>query len=211
MNGDLKIKEEIEDTTMTIKKTIMNLQGSSLSFQEKKAEVEKTNALVKKCKNLLYEYSKNASSPASVSFKEKVDGILQQQKNALISVQNSLINHSQAENEDEDDEEAQMIPKMQVQNLNHLIESRNKSIQNIYKKTLLVNQIAKEVNEITNGQEKSLETIEDNIQNVKLSSEDTHRTVLKRFNEIKNEKNNKCCILLFLSLLGVIVILYYLM
>ena len=105
-------------------------------------------------------------------------------------------------NEDEmkDEEEEYMIPKQQVINLNHIMNNKKEQIDNIYKKTLLVSQIANEINEITNSQEEKINDIESNVIEVKDNTKQTLNNIIQSAKEDKSLKINNCYLIMFLSL-----------
>jgi t-SNARE complex subunit (syntaxin) len=83
----------------------------------------------------------------------------------------------------------------------------DKKIDSIYHKTLLVNQLSSEVNEITLQQEHKLNDIEDNIIDLQKTTKDTLNTVIKEQEHQHNNKNNNCCIAFFILLFIVFIIL----
>ena len=161
------------------------------------------------------------------SFQSKFEKILSQTKSTfkglnskvkiisdeLSSRQNIIIDDNNTSydnpnpNENEIEENTYLIPKQQILNLNHLMNDNDKKIDSIYHKTLLVNQLSSEVNEITLQQEHKLNDIEDNIIDLQKTTKDTLNTVIKEQEHQHNNKNNNCCIAFFILLFIVFIIL----
>ena len=87
----------------------------------------------------------------------------------------------------------------QIKNLNDVAEYRNKKFKNIYEQTKIVETMTKDLNLMTRSHTQKLETIDDNIDNLKHNAQVTYRTVLKTSEEDKKFKENKCCIMLLIS------------
>ena len=87
----------------------------------------------------------------------------------------------------------------QIKNLNDVAEYRNKKFKNIYEQTKIVETMTKDLNMITKVQHQKLETIDDNIDNLKHNAQQSYRTVLKTSQEDKKFKENKCCIMLLIA------------
>ena len=117
---------------------------------------------------------------------------------------------SEEENHDDTDnnESDYMIPKQQILNLNHLVTNKSEQIDHIYKKTLLVTQIANEINQITHAQEDKINDIENNVVEVKENSKETLNNLIKSAKEDQKLKINHCYLILFLSLIILIMIFF---
>lgn len=87
----------------------------------------------------------------------------------------------------------------QIKNLNDIADYRNKKFKHIYEQTKLVESITKDLNILTKSQHQKLETIDDNIDNVKHNAQQSYRTVLKTSEEDKKFKENKCCVMLLIA------------
>lgn len=107
---------------------------------------------------------------------------------------------------EEDAENAVMIPKTQILSLNHLVQSKNEQVDKIYKKTLLVNEISNEINTFTHSQEEKMETIEENIAQVKEHTKETFKSAFEVAQRDKKYKVNNFYVLLFLILLVLVIL-----
>ena len=116
------------------------------------------------------------------------------------------MSHINEEEMKDDEEEDYMIPKQQIINLNHIMNNKKEQIDNIYKKTLLVSQIANEINEITNSQEEKINDIESNVIEVKDNTKQTLNNIIQSAKEDKSLKINNCYLILFLSLIIILML-----
>ena len=207
------MRTELEEMIMKIKKNINNVENILNSGRFNNEEINKKlnviqNAL-NKCEN---EYNRQQL------FYTKLQKLIDAQKDSFKNITNKFKNLSQYNNGNNSDEEKEfenddendyMIPKQQIMSLNHLVQHKNIAIDNIYKKTLLVNQISKEVNQITFSQEEKLNDIENNIHNVEENTKETFKTLLNTAKEDKKNKISNCWIILFLTLfLGLLMFFY---
>jgi len=87
----------------------------------------------------------------------------------------------------------------QIKNLNDVADYRNKKFKNIYEQTKIVETMTKDLNLITKTQHQKLETIDDNIDNLKHNAQQSYRVVIKTSEEDKKFKENKCCIMLLIA------------
>jgi methyl-accepting chemotaxis protein len=87
----------------------------------------------------------------------------------------------------------------QIKNLNDIAEYRNKKFKSIYEQSKIVETMTKDLNIITKTHTQKLETIDDNIDNLKHNAQQTFRTVLKTSEEDKKFKENKCCVMLLIA------------
>ncbi len=224
------IRTELEEMIMKIKKKINNVENILNSGRFNNEEINKQLNFIQndlnKCEK---EYNNFLSIIQSSNIKKdeldrqqlfytKLQKLINTQKDSFKNIINKFKNLSQynnGNNSDEDkefendDENDYMIPKQQIMSLNHLVQHKNKAIDNIYKKTLLVNQISKEVNQITYSQEEKLNDIENNIHNVEENTKETFKTLLNTAKEDKKNKISNCWIILFLTLfLGLLMFFY---
>lgn len=109
-------------------------------------------------------------------------------------------------NED-DGENAFMISKSQILSLDHLVQSKNEQVDNIYKKTLLVNELSKEINTLTHNQEEKMENIEENILHVENNAKDTLKSAFKVAQKDQRFKVNNCYVMLFLIVLIIVILI----
>ena len=224
------IRTELEEMIMKIKKKISNIDNILNTNRFNNEDILKKLNLIQndlnKCEN---ECNKFLSIIQSSNIKQnelekqqlfhtKLTKLINTQKNYFNNLikkhknlsQNNIDNNSDEDKEfDNDDENDYMIPKQQIMSLNNLVQNKNKAIDNIHKKTLLINQISKEVNMITHTQEMKLNDVENNIQNVQENTKEAFQTLLKTAKEDKKNKISNCWIILFLTLfLGILIFFY---
>ena len=224
------IRTELEEMIMKIKKKISNVDNILNTNKFNNEDILKQLNFIQndlnKCEN---ECNKFLSIIQSSNLKQnelekqqlfhtKLTKLINTQKNYFNNLikkhknlsQNNIDNNSDEDKEfDNDDENDYMIPKQQIMTLNNLVQNKNKAIDNIHKKTLLINQISKEVNMITHTQEMKLNDVENNIQNVQENTKEAFQTLLKTAKEDKKNKISNCWIILFLTLfLGILVFFY---
>jgi hypothetical protein len=217
------IRTELEEMIMKIKKKISNIDNILNTNRFNNEDILKKLNLIQndlnKCEN---ECNKFLSIIESSNIKQnelerqqlfytKLQKLINTQKDSFKNLitkyknlsQNNIDNNSDEDKEfDNDDENDYMIPKQQIMSLNNLVQNKNKAIDNIHKKTLLINQISKEVNMITYNQEMKLNDVENNIQNVEENTKEAFQTLLKTALFIyKNYilKNNIQKILIFIT------------
>ena len=77
---------------------------------------------------------------------------------------------------------------------------RNAKFQNIYEQTLYVKKVTEDINLLTNSQHKKIEKIEENVDNVFHNAKETLSTLIKTSKEEKIFRDNKCCIIMLISL-----------
>ena len=224
------IRTELEEMIMKIKKKISNVDNILNTNKFNNEDILKQLNFIQndlnKCEN---ECNKFLSIIQSSNLKQnelekqqlfhtKLTKLINTQKNYFNNLikkhknlsQNNIDNNSDEDKEfDNDDENDYMIPKQQIMTLNNLVQNKNKAIDNIHKKTLLINQISKEVNMITHTQEMKLNDVENNIQNVQENTKEAFQTLLKTAKEDKKNKISNCWIILFLTLfLGILIFFY---
>ena len=224
------IRTELEEMIMKIKKKISNVDNILNTNKFNNEDILKQLNFIQndlnKCEN---ECNKFLSIIQSSNIKQnelekqqlfhtKLTKLINTQKNYFNNLikkhknlsQNNIDNNSDEDKEfDNDDENDYMIPKQQIMTLNNLVQNKNKAIDNIHKKTLLINQISKEVNMITHTQEMKLNDVENNIQNVQENTKEAFQTLLKTAKEDKKNKISNCWIILFLTLfLGILIFFY---
>ena len=224
------IRTELEEMIMKIKKKISNIDNILNTNRFNNEDILKKLNLIQndlnKCEN---ECNKFLSIIESSNIKQnelerqqlfytKLQKLINTQKDSFKNLltkyknlsQNNIDNNSDEDKEfDNDDENDYMIPKQQIMSLNNLVQNKNKAIDNIHKKTLLINQISKEVNMITYNQEMKLNDVENNIQNVQENTKEAFQTLLKTAKEDKKNKISNCWIILFLTLfLGILIFFY---
>ena len=224
------IRTELEEMIMKIKKKISNVDNILNTYKFNNEDILKKLNLIQndlnKCES---ECNKFLSLIESSNMKQnelerqqlfytKLQKLINTQKDSFNNLitkyknlsQNNIDNNSDEDKEfDNDDENDYMIPKQQIMSLNNLVQNKNKEIDNIHKKTLLINQISKEVNMITYNQEMKLNDVENNIQNVQENTKEAFQTLLKTAKEDKKNKISNCWIILFLTLfLGVLIFFY---
>lgn len=224
------IRTELEEMIMKIKKKISNIDNILNTNRFNNEDILKKLNLIQndlnKCEN---ECNKFLSIIESSNIKQnelerqqlfytKLQKLINTQKDSFKNLltkyknlsQNNIDNNSDEDKEfDNDDENDYMIPKQQIMSLNNLVQNKNKAIDNIHKKTLLINQISKEVNMITYNQEMKLNDVENNIQNVQENTKEAFQTLLKTAKEDKKKKISNCWIVLFLTLfLGILIFFY---
>ena len=224
------IRTELEEMIMKIKKKISNVDNILNTNKFNNEDILKQLNFIQndlnKCEN---ECNKFLSIIQSSNIKQnelekqqlfhtKLTKLINTQKNYFNNLikkhknlsQNNIDNNSDEDKEfDNDDENDYMIPKQQIMSLNNLVQNKNKAIDNIHKKTLLINQISKEVNMITYNQEMKLNDVENNIQNVQENTKEAFQTLLKTAKEDKKNKISNCWIILFLTLfLGILIFFY---
>jgi hypothetical protein len=93
------------------------------------------------------------------------------------------------------------VSDKQIKNLSDVADYRNKKLKHIYEQTKIVENISKDINNLTRIHSQKLESLDDNIIIVKDNSEKSYKTVLKVSKEDTNFKQNKCWILLFVLIL----------
>ncbi len=117
-----------------------------------------------------------------------------QSKSYDYSNDNQNLLHDDLENGD-----CYKVCSTQIKNLNDVAEYRNKKFKNIYDQTKIVETMTKDLNIISKTQQQKLETIDDNIDNLKHNAQQSYRTVLKTSFEDKKFKENKCCVMLLIA------------
>lgn len=98
----------------------------------------------------------------------------------------------------------------QIKSLSDVADFRNKKFKQIYEQTKIVENISNDINSLTKVQSQKLETIDDNIFSVKDNAIASFDIVLKTSKEDKNFKNNKCFILLLISVAMLLMLLIFL-
>jgi hypothetical protein len=228
----LQIKNEMNDNLRNLNITNINKDFLNIKNDLDKCENEylKLNELLNKNQNSYnndfeYNIDLNYNKDKLGLFLTKLNKLINKQKedyknlnNKFISIQNEIHNNNNNnynENElemkyEDDDENDYMIPKQQIKNLNNIINNKNEQINELYTKTLLVNEISKEVNTIVHGQKDKLEDIESNIKDTEDNTKKTFKTILDHSINNKNNQLTKCYIILLLCVLlfFIIYILY---
>ena len=224
------INNEITDNLKNININNINKDFSNINSDLEKCEKEYlrlNEILTKNNKNynndFEYNIELNFNKDKLGLFLTKLNKLINKQKedyknlnNKFISIQNEIHNNNNYnENElemkyEDDDENDYMIPKQQIKNLNNIINNKNEQINELYTKTLLVNEISKEVNTIVHGQKDKLEDIESNIKDTEDNTKKTFKTILDHSINNKNNQLTKCYIILLLCVLlfFIIYILY---
>lgn len=138
---------------------------------------------------------------------------LEKEAITLESIKNKFLNYKNLQNktpdysndssnllhDDLENGDSYKVCTTQIKNLNDVAEYRNKKFKNIFEQTKLVETMTKDLNIITKSQQQKLETIDDNIDNLKLNAQQSYRTVLKTSEEDKKFKENKCCVMLLIA------------
>lgn len=226
------MKSEIQDLILQIKKRIINLDkyiSSDISENLDKelegikksidyCEKQVNNYNIKYCSaNLLEEIiisANNSINEADNLFLSKAKKMISQQKEKykqlVIRYENNIKNlndDNYFDTRDNDSDEENMLTKQQINNLDSVIQNKNDQINEIYKKTMLVDKISEEVNLITNSQELKLNDIESNVI-------ESDKKTMEAFNLIeKADKNNSFGFSFFeifiVLALFIIIILYF--
>ena len=229
----LQIKNEMNDDNIrnlnitNINKDFLNIKND---LDKCENEYLKLNELLNKNQNSYnndfeYNIELNYNKDKLGLFLTKLNKLINKQKedykilnDKFISIQNEINNNNNNNNYNEnelemkyedDDENDYMIPKQHIKNLNNIINNKNEQINDLYNKTLLVNEISKEVNTIVHGQKEKLEDIESNIKDTEDNTKKTFKTILDHSLNDKNSQLSKCYIILLLCIL-IFFILYIL-
>ena len=116
----------------------------------------------------------------------------------VTKTENDINDNNNLLNDDMEHDDYKVCTK-QIKNLEDVADYRNKKFKHIYEQTKLVENITKDLNYLTRSQHQKLETIDDNIDNMKHDAQKSYRIVLKTSEEDKKYKENKCCIMLLIS------------
>jgi hypothetical protein len=101
---------------------------------------------------------------------------------------------------DEDESLNQQYKAGSIKLIDDIANYRNAKYQNIYQETLYLKKVTNDLNLITNQQHEKIEKIDENIDTVLHNAKESHNILIKTAKEEKIFRENKCCIILLISL-----------
>jgi t-SNARE complex subunit (syntaxin) len=104
---------------------------------------------------------------------------------------------------DDDDKgllEDQQFKVAEVRHMEEIAEYRKGKLENIQQQTYYVGKITKDINLLTTHQHGKVEKIHDNLDDVVHHVQETFNSLLKTSKEERNFKDNKCCVILLITL-----------
>ena len=227
------IKTEIQELILHIKKRIINLDkyiSSSTIMENLNKELDGLNKSICYCEKQINNFSdnntnknlledivinvNNKTDEADLLFLTKVKKLLAQQKEKykqlVIKYENNIKNlndENAFDTGDNDSDEENMLTKKQINNLDSVIQNKNQQINEIYKKTLLVDKISQEVNLITNSQEQKLNDIESNVAETEKNTKEAYKFIEKA--EKENSEFHFSTAEFFILLLLFFILVFY--
>jgi t-SNARE complex subunit (syntaxin) len=101
---------------------------------------------------------------------------------------------------DEGDSEEQQFKVKDIKYYEDIANYRNAKLENIREQTFYVGKISKDIHLMTQDQHKKVEKLDDNLDNVLHNAKETFNSLLKTSKEERNFRDNKCCVILLISL-----------
>lgn len=170
-----------------------NMQDSQRIFEEINKEMQEFKKLIEEKQNdtlrIVYNKFQNQLSQEKEKFLKLRAEIKQNEEN----INNSF--------KMEEEEEKVSPPK---NNINKNQEERQKNINDIYQKTILVSDISKNINEIATMQEAKVESIESNIRSGKDNCEKATGELEVKHSKVKQEYSNNGKLAFYLIILIIV-------
>lgn len=191
--NETQIINNLNDVSVLLSQASLFLSQLKHMINDKKEEDEKLQ--------LIYQFQMNQYN------KEKNNFIANQE--AFDSIMSSLQCFTPKEEEMEEEED--IVRQLNKHDVKYgLLSSTSKSqINDIYEKTIVINQISRDINLLSHSQENKLETIESNILNMKLNTHKGNQEIANKCKEKSNKSQINVYTTLLICLLCVFIVLLY--
>jgi t-SNARE complex subunit (syntaxin) len=97
-------------------------------------------------------------------------------------------------------EEEQHYTAKEFKYYEDIVNHRNNKLERFREHAFYIGKISKDINSMTQEQHNKIERIDDNLGDVLYNAKETFNSLLKTSKEESNFRNNKCCVILLISL-----------
>lgn len=92
------------------------------------------------------------------------------------------------------------VSEKKIKYMEEIADYRNQKFRHINEQVHYIQKLSVDINEITKDQHKKIERIDDNVESVLHNAKETFKTLLTTSKAEKDFKENKCCIVLLISI-----------